>query len=45
MRLIINADDDVSLRRVIDVPARGLGKGVMDAIENIGADGDAQRRP
>src|SRR5207247_1618073 len=27
--------DDVSLRRVINVPARGVGKGVMDAVEAI----------
>jgi DNA helicase II / ATP-dependent DNA helicase PcrA len=36
MRLVINPHDDVSLRRVINVPARGIGKGVMDAIENVG---------
>jgi DNA helicase-2/ATP-dependent DNA helicase PcrA len=36
MRLIINPHDDVSLRRVINVPARGIGKGVMDAVEKIG---------
>jgi len=36
MRLVINPHDDVSLRRVINVPTRGIGKGVMDAIENIG---------
>jgi DNA helicase II / ATP-dependent DNA helicase PcrA len=36
MRLIINPHDDVSLRRVINVPARGIGKGVMEAIENVG---------
>ena len=35
MRLIINPHDDVSLRRVINVPTRGVGKGVMDALENI----------
>jgi ATP-dependent DNA helicase UvrD/PcrA len=35
LRLIINPHDDVSLRRVINVPARGVGKGVMDAIERI----------
>jgi DNA helicase-2/ATP-dependent DNA helicase PcrA len=35
MRLVINPHDDVSLRRVINVPARGIGKGVMDAIENV----------
>src|SRR6188474_2929757 len=36
MRLIINPHDDVSLRRVINVPARGIGKGVLDAVEHIG---------
>ncbi len=36
MRLVINPHDDVSLRRVINVPARGIGKGVMEAIEKIG---------
>jgi DNA helicase II / ATP-dependent DNA helicase PcrA len=37
MRLVINPHDDVSLRRVINVPARGIGKGVMDAVENVAA--------
>ena len=36
MRLVINPHDDVSLRRVINVPARGIGKGVMDAVDAIG---------
>ena len=36
MRLVINPHDDVSLRRVINVPARGIGKGVMEAVEKIG---------
>jgi DNA helicase-2/ATP-dependent DNA helicase PcrA len=35
MRLVINPHDDVSLRRVINAPARGIGKGVMDAIETL----------
>ncbi len=35
MRLIINPHDDVSLRRVINVPARGIGKGVMDAVDTL----------
>jgi DNA helicase-2/ATP-dependent DNA helicase PcrA len=34
-RLIINPHDDVSLRRVINVPARGIGKGVMEALDTI----------
>src|SRR5438067_975433 len=38
LRLVINPHDDVSLRRVINVPARGIGKGVMDAVEKIPAD-------
>jgi DNA helicase-2/ATP-dependent DNA helicase PcrA len=36
MRLVINPHDDVSLRRVINVPSRGIGKGVMEAVEKIG---------
>src|SRR3989442_2420579 len=35
MRLVINPHDDVSLRRVINVPSRGIGKGVMESIEGI----------
>jgi DNA helicase-2/ATP-dependent DNA helicase PcrA len=35
MRLVINPHDDVSLRRVINVPARGIGKGVMETVENL----------
>jgi DNA helicase-2/ATP-dependent DNA helicase PcrA len=35
LRLVINPHDDVSLRRVINVPARGIGKGVMDGVETF----------
>ena len=35
LKLIINPHDDVSLRRVINVPARGIGKGVMDSVQAI----------
>src|SRR3981189_3265109 len=35
MRLIINPHDDVSLRRVINSPARGVGRGVMESLEAI----------
>ncbi|MQA30677.1 MAG: AAA family ATPase [Luteitalea sp.] len=35
MRLVINPHDDVSVRRVINVPSRGIGKGVIDAVEKI----------
>jgi DNA helicase-2/ATP-dependent DNA helicase PcrA len=35
LRLVINPHDDVSLRRVVNVPARGIGKGVMDSLQAI----------
>ena len=35
LRLLINPHDDVSFRRVVNVPARGVGKSVMDALEAI----------
>ena len=44
MRLVINPHDDVSLRRVINVPARGIGKGVMEALEKRRAGATGRRR-
>ena len=35
LRLILNSSDDVSLRRVINVPPRGIGKMVIAALTNI----------
>jgi DNA helicase II / ATP-dependent DNA helicase PcrA len=35
LRLVLNPHDDVSLRRVINVPARGIGKGVMDSLAAV----------
>jgi DNA helicase-2/ATP-dependent DNA helicase PcrA len=35
LKLIINPHDDVSLRRVVNVPARGIGKGVMDSLQAL----------
>ena len=35
LKLILNPFDDIALRRVINVPARGIGKGVMDALEQV----------
>ncbi|MGM0845173.1 MAG: DNA helicase PcrA [Bacillota bacterium] len=34
LRLIANPDDDISLRRVINVPKRGIGSGSLDKIAN-----------
>ena len=39
LKLLLNPHDDVSMRRVINTPARGIGKGVMDAIEQARAGG------
>ena len=33
LKLLLNPHDDVSLRRVINTPARGIGKSVMDALD------------
>ena len=46
LKLILNPHDDVSLRRVINVPARGIGKGVMESLEAIPlpAETDARHR-
>ena len=38
LKLAVEPEDDVSMRRVINVPPRGIGKGVMEALEGIGAD-------
>src|SRR5512133_2895854 len=35
LKLIINPHDDVSLRRVINVPTRGIGKTVLDGLHAI----------
>jgi DNA helicase-2/ATP-dependent DNA helicase PcrA len=35
LKLVLNPHDDVALRRVINVPPRGIGKGVMDALEQV----------
>jgi len=34
MRLVMNHDDNVSLRRVINIPARGIGAATITKIEN-----------
>ncbi|MCB9071982.1 MAG: UvrD-helicase domain-containing protein [Bdellovibrionaceae bacterium] len=36
LNLLLNPTDDVCLKRVINVPARGLGKTSVEAIETIG---------
>jgi DNA helicase-2/ATP-dependent DNA helicase PcrA len=41
LKLILNADDDVSFRRIVNVPARGIGRAVMDALERVPVGADA----
>jgi len=38
LKLLLNPHDDVSLRRIINTPARGIGKGVLDALDAARAD-------
>ena len=45
LRLVLNPHDDVSLRRVINVPARGIGKGVMDALGAVELGNDVELPP
>ena len=45
LKLILNPDDDVSLRRIINVPARGIGKGVMEALERVDLSSAASDSP
>jgi DNA helicase-2/ATP-dependent DNA helicase PcrA len=40
LKLMLNRDDDVSFRRIANVPARGIGKSVMDALERVPASDD-----
>ena len=35
LKLLLNPDDDVSLRRVINVPPRGVGPGVMEGLQGV----------
>ena len=35
LKLVLNPADDVSFRRVVNVPPRGIGKAVMDALDAV----------
>jgi DNA helicase-2/ATP-dependent DNA helicase PcrA len=40
LRLVMNPHDDVSFRRVVNVPARGIGKSVIEVLDAIDLDLD-----
>ena len=35
LRVLINPDDSVSLKRIVNVPARGIGKTSLEKVENV----------
>jgi DNA helicase II / ATP-dependent DNA helicase PcrA len=45
LKLILNPYDDVALRRIINVPTRGIGKGVMDALEQVNLEDEEDLPP
>jgi DNA helicase-2/ATP-dependent DNA helicase PcrA len=45
LRLLINPHDDVSFRRIVNVPARGIGKGVLDVVEATSPEDDHAGMP
>src|SRR5687767_11628344 len=45
LKLVLNPHDDVALRRVINVPARGIGKGVMESLEAVELSGSVDLPP
>jgi DNA helicase-2/ATP-dependent DNA helicase PcrA len=45
LKLVLSPHDDVSLRRVINVPARGIGKGVMESLEALQPAADGEELP
>ncbi|MBM3749754.1 MAG: ATP-dependent DNA helicase PcrA [Acidimicrobiia bacterium] len=42
LRLVMNPHDDMSFRRVVNVPTRGIGKTVIEALEAVNLDVDDQ---
>jgi DNA helicase-2/ATP-dependent DNA helicase PcrA len=45
MKLVLNPHDDVALRRVVNVPARGIGKGVMESLARLDLPAEADLPP
>ena len=45
LKLVLSPHDNVSLRRVINVPARGIGKGVMESLEAVELDSAGELPP
>jgi DNA helicase-2/ATP-dependent DNA helicase PcrA len=45
LRLVINPHDDVSFRRVVNVPSRGIGKVVMDALDGVNLEASDELPP
>jgi DNA helicase-2/ATP-dependent DNA helicase PcrA len=44
LRLMLNPHDDLSFKRVVNVPARGIGKAVLDGLAAVGPDEGAREQ-
>ena len=45
LKVLLNPQDDVSLRRIINVPARGIGRGVLESVDRVTLEPDAAETP
>jgi DNA helicase-2/ATP-dependent DNA helicase PcrA len=45
LKLVLNPHDSVSLRRIVNVPARGIGKGVLESLDGVALDEHAGEWP
>jgi DNA helicase-2/ATP-dependent DNA helicase PcrA len=45
LKVLLNPNDTVSLRRIINVPARGIGRAVLESLDRIPLEPDAAETP
>jgi DNA helicase-2/ATP-dependent DNA helicase PcrA len=45
LKLVLNPHDDVSFRRIVNVPARGIGRGVLESLQAVQPAGEGDAPP